>query len=211
MSRTNVGLWSTTSAEAAVVGGNRVTSQRITDVILRCFDASAASQGCLNNLTFGKTSRFDAEMASTSPDMGTTKRSQVARARDLDGTARTASIGGQGRFRGGEGCIRDIEFREPLSAAILSDRRVHAPYGLHGGSPGAKGLNLFIKKTPDREEDRVINLSSKNSTQAQKGDRIVVITPGGGGWGAPDDGSPAVDLVKASQSAASTIERIRTN
>jgi 5-oxoprolinase (ATP-hydrolysing) len=90
--------------------------------------------------------------------------------------------GGDGAFKGGEGCIRDIEFRQPLSAAILSDRRVHAPYGMRGGQPGAVGVNLFIKKLPNGE-DRVINLGPKNSIQAAVGDRMVVMTPGGGGWG----------------------------
>lgn len=92
--------------------------------------------------------------------------------------------GGKGQYPGGLGCIRDVEFRSPVSAAILSDRRVHAPYGLHGGGDGATGLNLFIRKARDEgESDRVINLGPKNSVKAEVGDRIVILTPGGGAWG----------------------------
>ncbi|CAK7201348.1 hypothetical protein SEUCBS139899_004052 [Sporothrix eucalyptigena] len=201
------------SAEAAVVGGNCVTSQRVTDVILRCFDVCAASQGCLNNLTFGKSSRLDAETGKYTPGYGyyetiaggagagpgwhgtdgvhvhmTNTRITDAEIfeRRYPCLVREFSLrqgsGGDGAYKGGEGCIRDIEFRQPLSAAILSDRRVHAPYGMRGGKSGAVGVNLFIKKLANGE-DRVINLGPKNSIQAAVGDRMVVMTPGGGGWG----------------------------
>ncbi|CAK7232747.1 hypothetical protein SCUCBS95973_008360 [Sporothrix curviconia] len=201
------------SAEAAVVGGNCVTSQRVTDVILRCFDVCSASQGCLNNLTFGKSSRLDAATGKYTPGYGyyetiaggagagpgwhgtdgvhvhmTNTRITDAEIfeRRYPCLVREFSLrqgsGGEGAYKGGEGCVRDIEFRAPLSAAILSDRRVHAPYGMHGGKNGAVGVNLFIKKLPNGE-DRVINLGPKNSIQAAIGDRMVVMTPGGGGWG----------------------------
>ncbi|KAH8812622.1 5-oxoprolinase [Xylogone sp. PMI_703] len=204
------------SAEAAVVGGNCVTSQRVTDVILRCFNACAASQGCLNNLTFGKSSRLDpdgtytpgygyyetiAGGAGAGPWWHGTDGVHVhmtnTRITDCEVFERRypclvrefslrENSGGKGLYKGGEGCIRDIEFRDAVSAAILSDRRVHAPYGLEGGSPGAVGRNLFIKKM-DNGEDRVINLGPKNSIQAKLGDRMVIMTPGGGGWGHPSD------------------------
>lgn len=201
------------SAEAAVVGGNCVTSQRVTDVILRCFDACAASQGCLNNLTFGKSSRLDADGTYTpgygyyetiaggsgaGPGWHGTDGVHVhmtnTRITDCEIFERRypclvrefglrQNSGGMGQYRGGEGCIRDIEFREPLSVSILSDRRSHPPYGLHGGNPGALGVNKFIKKGAEGREDRIINLGPKNTIQAQVGDRIVIMTPGGGGWG----------------------------
>ncbi|KJR89571.1 5-oxoprolinase (ATP-hydrolyzing) [Sporothrix schenckii 1099-18] len=209
------------SAEAAVVGGNCVTSQRVTDVILRCFDVCAASQGCLNNLTFGKSSRLDADTGTYTPGYGyyetiaggagagpgwhgtdgvhvhmTNTRITDAEIfeRRYPCLVREFSLrqgsGGAGAFRGGEGCVRDIEFRQPLSAAILSDRRVHPPYGMRGGQPGAVGVNLFIKTMPNGE-DRVINLGPKNSIQAAVGDRMVILTPGGGGWGhAADAANP---------------------
>ncbi|KAJ9157698.1 5-oxoprolinase (ATP-hydrolyzing) [Pleurostoma richardsiae] len=200
------------SDEAAVVGGNCVTSQRVTDVILRCFAVCAASQGCLNNLTFGRSSRLDpdgrytpgygyyetiAGGAGAGPGWHGTDGVHVhmtnTRITDAEVFERRYPClvrefglrngsGGKGRWRGGEGCVRDIEFRAPLSAAILSDRRSHAPYGMRGGEPGALGVNLFIKKLPDGG-DRVINLGPKNSIQAHPGDRMVIMTPGGGGWG----------------------------
>jgi 5-oxoprolinase (ATP-hydrolysing) len=204
------------SPEAAVVGGNCVTSQRVTDVILRAFDACAASQGCLNNLTFGKASRVDADGtykpgygyyetlaggAGAGPGWNGTSGVHVhmtnTRITDAEIFERRypclvrefslrKDSGGKGLYPGGDGCIRDIEFRQPVSAAILSDRRVHAPYGLHGGEDGATGLNLFIKKTADGT-DRIINLGPKNSIEAAVGDRMVILTPGGGAWGSDTD------------------------
>lgn len=207
------------SPEAAVVGGNCVTSQRVTDVILRAFDACAASQGCLNNLTFGTSSSIKPDGA-YKPGYGyyETLAGGAGAGDGWEGTdgvhvhmtntritdpevferrypclLREFSLrkgsGGKGLYKGGDGCIRDIEFRQPVSAAILSDRRVHAPYGLHGGQDGATGLNLFIKKTSGGE-DRVINLGPKNSIQAEIGDRMVIMTPGGGAWGAALSGQP---------------------
>ena len=224
------------SAEAAVVGGNCVTSQRVTDVILRCFDVVAASQGCLNNLTFGKSSKLDAANGKYTPGYGyyetiaggsgagpgwhgtdgvhvhmTNTRITDAEIfeRRYPCLVREFSLrqgsGGRGDYNGGEGCIRDIEFREPLAAAILSDRRSHPPYGMHGGEPGALGVNLFIKKLPSGE-DRVINLGPKNSIAASPGDRMVIMTPGGGGWGAWDEaadgGRPKVGVGKTVRHAA---------
>lgn len=206
------------SPEAAVVGGNCVTSQRVTDVILRAFDACAASQGCLNNLTFGKSSSIRPD-GTYKPGYGyyETLAGGAGAGEGWDGTdgvhvhmtntritdpevferrypclLREFSLrkgsGGKGLYKGGDGCIRDIEFRQPVSAAILSDRRVHAPYGLHGGEDGETGINLFIKKTPEGE-DRIINLGPKNSIQAAIGDRMVIMTPGGGAWGSQSSNS----------------------
>jgi 5-oxoprolinase (ATP-hydrolysing) len=86
--------------------------------------------------------------------------------------------GGAGRFPGGDGLVREIEFLAPLNGAILSERRVFAPYGLEGGGPGARGRNTFI-----RADGRTVNLGAKNEVKAAKGDRIRIETPGGGGWG----------------------------
>lgn len=94
--------------------------------------------------------------------------------------------GGNGQHRGGDGVVRDIEFRIPVQVSILSERRVYHPYGLEGGENAQCGQNLWvrwIKKQDGSWEQRYINLSGKNSTQMQAGDRIIVRTPGGGGWG----------------------------
>ena len=89
--------------------------------------------------------------------------------------------GGEGRFKGGDGVIREIEFLVPLKVAVLSERRVHAPYGLEGGGPGAKGKNLLIKK-----DGSVIDLGGKCQLDVQPGDRLRILTPGGGAWRTAD-------------------------
>ena len=99
--------------------------------------------------------------------------------------------GGKGQHRGGEGVVRDIEFRIPVQVSILSERRVYHPYGLEGGEDAACGINYWVRKVQnggtgegkDEWEDRWINLGGKNTASMQKGERIVVVTPGGGGWG----------------------------
>ncbi|CAG8687616.1 18459_t:CDS:2 [Racocetra fulgida] len=95
--------------------------------------------------------------------------------------------GGKGLHRGGNGVIRDLEFREPLQVSLLTERRVFHPYGLRGGKDGAKGLNLWIRKDKIKGKDRVLNLGGKNSFKVGVGDRVVICTPGGGGWGVPTD------------------------
>lgn len=123
--------------------------------------------------------------------------------------------GGKGLHKGGNGVIRDIEFLEAIQCSILSERRANSPYGMAGGSPAQRGKNLWIKrfreedgdlplsfkaKTNDpsinkwgdveyeREGTRTINLGGKQTVKMGKGDRIIVCTPGGGGWGAEDEG-----------------------
>lgn len=97
--------------------------------------------------------------------------------------------GGLGLHRGGDGVIRDIEFRIPVQASILSERRVYHPYGLNGGSDAACGLNLWVRKTqiPGTEqwEEREISLGGKNTASMKAGERMIICTPGGGGWGTP--------------------------
>lgn len=119
--------------------------------------------------------------------------------------------GGKGQHRGGDGVVRDIEFRIPVQVSILSERRVYHPYGLAGGEDAACGLNVWVRKVEkaswekqlrrlkqgddakgsaeEEEEDekeyeeRHINLGAKNSAPMKAGDRIIINTPGGGGWG----------------------------
>lgn len=119
---------------------------------------------------------------------------------------------GAGKYRGGEGVVRDIEFRIPVQVSILSERRVWRPYGMEGGGDGACGRNSWMRKVAkskkgirgggvngegakedgesgagdeDEYEFREINLGGKNTAAMQPGERIVVRTPGGGGWGTP--------------------------
>jgi N-methylhydantoinase B len=85
--------------------------------------------------------------------------------------------GGKGRFRGGDGVIREIETLVPARMSLLADRRKHGPYGLNGGNPGKPGTNLIL-----RGKQR-ISLLAKGSQQLEAGDRVRIETPGGGGWG----------------------------
>jgi 5-oxoprolinase (ATP-hydrolysing) len=89
--------------------------------------------------------------------------------------------GGAGRHRGGDGLVRILEFRAPVTASLLTERRERAPFGLAGGLPGAPGRNRVIR-ADGREEE----LAGKCRVDLGVGDRLVVETPGGGGYGAPD-------------------------
>ena len=218
------------SDKAAVVGGNVLTSQRVTDVILRAFAACAASQGDCNNLTFGfggnlststeatkgfgyyetiaggsgagptwdGTSGVHTHMTNTRiTDTEVFERRYPVLLREFSLRSDSA---GAGQHRGGEGVIRDIEFRIPVQVSILSERRVYHPYGLEGGKEAACGINYWVRhvqkggRGDDREEreDRWINLGGKNTAAMESGERIVVCTPGGGGWGRVGQESRAI-------------------
>ncbi|KAL2386571.1 5-oxoprolinase (ATP-hydrolysing) [Blastomyces gilchristii SLH14081] len=213
------------SDKAAVVGGNVLTSQRVTDVILKCFQACAASQGDTNNLTFGYGGNVSGEEETKGFGYYETIAGGSGAGPDWEGTSgvhthmtntritdsevferrypvliREFSLrpgsGGDGQHRGGDGVIRDIEFRIPVQVSILSERRVYHPYGLNGGKDGQCGLNIWVRRTPKRGqpgewEVREINLGAKNTAKMFPGDRIVVKTPGGGGWGKVGEESKA--------------------
>ena len=122
--------------------------------------------------------------------------------------------GGRGRFRGGDGVVREIEFLEPLQVSILSERRTRQPYGLEGGKPGALGRNTWVKQPrkedgdwPEDEDEhgsegckreplkpRKINIGGKATVFMGKGDRLLIETPGAGAWGSPaeEEGAPHV-------------------
>ncbi|CAI9085166.1 5-oxoprolinase [Candidatus Methylacidiphilum fumarolicum] len=85
--------------------------------------------------------------------------------------------GGKGEKKGGDGIIREIEFLQPMTVSILSDRRKFAPYGLLGGEDGKPGENILIRQGQE------IRLPSKKVFSVQKGDLLRIETPGGGGWG----------------------------
>jgi len=188
------------SREAAVVGGNVETSSRLTDVLLRAFGAVAGAQGTMNNLTFGDESfgYYETIGGGTGAGPGWHGKSGLhahmsnARITDPEILERRYPLllhrfsirsgsGGNGRFRGGDGLVREIEFLKPTDVAILSERRVIPPYGLEGGEPGQRGLNLWIQNN-----GRVVNLGGKNGVHMEAGDRIRIETPGGGGYGPPE-------------------------
>ncbi|PVH84747.1 hydantoinase [Cadophora sp. DSE1049] len=201
------------AAGASVVGGNVLTSQRITDVILTAFSACADSQGCMNNLTFGiggKAMNADGEEivekgfgyyetigggAGAGPTWDGTSgvHTHMTNTRITDPEVfekrypvllREFSIregsGGEGLHPGGDGIVRDIEFLVPkVQVSILSERRTRAPKGSNGGGDGLMGRNLWVRK----EDGLVINLGGKATASFDKGDRIIINSPGGGGWG----------------------------
>ncbi|KAF2272194.1 uncharacterized protein EI97DRAFT_445992 [Westerdykella ornata] len=170
------------SEGAAVVGGNVLTSQRVTDVVLKAFKACAASQGDTNNLTFGfggtspdgkeirgfgyyetiaggsgagptwnGTSGVHTHMTNTRiTDSEVFERRYPVLLREFG--LRTGSAG-RGAHNGGEGVVRDIEFRIPVQVSILSERRVYHPYGLEGGGDAACGLNIWVRKVDRKTLD----------------------------------------------------------
>jgi 5-oxoprolinase (ATP-hydrolysing) len=185
------------SDNAAVVGGNVLTSQRVVDVVLKAFRVCAASQGCMNNITFGSGSWGCYETVAGGSGAGPGWRGcsgvhthmTNTRITDVEILERRYPVhvrkfmlrpdtGGTGRFRGGDGVLREILFRAPLTLSVLTERRVLQPYGLNGGGPGARGLNLLI-----RADGRTINLGPKNAVTIQPGDVFQLHTPGGGGYG----------------------------
>lgn len=194
-----LGSFLSPSDKAAVVGGNVLTSQRVTDVVLTAFQACACSQGCMNNLTFGDdtfgyyetigggcgagpswdgTSGVQCHMTNTrmtDPEIFEQRYPVILHAFGL-----RENSGGAGLHRGGDGLVREIEFRRPVVASILSERRVHAPRGLKGGKDGARGANYLITK-----DKREVYLGGKNSVAVQAGEILRILTPGGGGWGSP--------------------------
>lgn len=91
--------------------------------------------------------------------------------------------GGLGQYNGGNGVIRDTEFLEPIQVSLLTERRSRAPYGLAGGQPGSMGKNVWVKRTDDGQSTRNINLGGKAAVHFKAGDRLIINTPGGGGWG----------------------------
>ncbi|WP_300366229.1 hydantoinase B/oxoprolinase family protein, partial [Hydrogenimonas sp.] len=184
------------SGTAAVVGGNVTTSQRIVDVVLGLFGEAAASQGCMNNVTFGN-ERFG-YYETLAGGAGATPRAPGAdavhthmtntRITDVEILERRFPVaietfavrrgsGGAGEHPGGDGIVRIYRFFEDLDFSILSERRVFAPFGLAGGAPGARGRNVLIR------DGRMYDLGGKVQLQVKKGDTIRIETPGGGGYG----------------------------
>ena len=187
------------SYPAAVVAGNVETSQCITDALLGALDACAAAQGTMNNFTFGNSRHqyyetlcggagagptFDGASAvhthmtnSRLTDPEVLEQRYPVRVRRF---AIRRGSGGRGAHRGGDGILRDIEFLEPMQAAILANRRRVPPFGLRGGEPGQRGRNYVV-----RADGRTEELPATASVALAPGDRFVIETPGGGGYGSP--------------------------
>lgn len=182
---------------AAVVAGNVETSQNITDALYGALGMMAASQGTMNNFTFGNDKYQYYETICGGSGAGKNfdgtdgVQTQMTNSRLTDPEVlewrfpvllKSFSIrpnsGGQGKYKGGNGVIRKIEFRETMTAGILSQRRRIPPRGLQGGKDGQLGRNYLEKKEGILQE-----LGSVASVEMQPGDIFVIETPGGGGYG----------------------------
>lgn len=194
--------------EAAVVGGNVETTQRIVDVMLKAFEAAAASQGTCNNFTFGINDRNNnisfgyyeticgGSGAGPSWDGQSVVQCHTTNTRITDVElfekrypvllheyAIRRGSGGDGMHRGGDGVVRDIEFRYTgLEVSCLMERRAMPPFGLLGGKDGLRGQNFWYRRS-EKGEYRRVSLGGKTTVKVQRGDRVVILTPGGGGFG----------------------------
>jgi len=202
----------------AVAGGNVETSMRVVDVLYGALAQAlpgaipAASQGTMNNLTFGGVDPRSGQPfayyetigggAGAGPQadgasgvhchMSNTLNTPVeALEYELPVRVRRYALrrgsGGRGRYRGGDGLVREIEFLAPARVTILSERRERAPYGLAGGEPGQPGENRLRRADGGANSDEEV-LPGKASFDVQPGDVLCIGTPGGGGWGEPPAG-----------------------
>lgn len=183
---------------AAVVAGNVETSQAIANALYGALGVMAASQGTMNNFTFGN-QRYQyyeticggsgAGIAFNGTDAVQTHMTN-SRLTDpevlewrfpvlVKNFAIRVNSGGRGQYTGGNGVIRRIQFREAMTAAILSGHRIVPPFGLAGGEPGLVGRNFV-----ERSNGTIEILPGKAEVQMQPGDYFVIETPGGGGFGA---------------------------
>jgi len=179
--------------ERAVVGGNVETSQRIVDVLLGASGRCAASQGTMNNVTFGDATFGYYETLAGGAGAGPTFAGASAVHTHMTNTritdvevlesrypvrVREFSIrrgsGGAGKYAGGDGLVRELEFLRAVHVAVLSERRVLRPFGLDGGEPGALGRNFLNGR----------DIGGSAELDAVPGDRLRIETPGGGGYGA---------------------------
>jgi 5-oxoprolinase (ATP-hydrolysing) len=184
---------------AAIVGGNVETSQRVVDVLLGALQVAAASQGTMNNLTFGDATfgYYETICGGSGATPGAAGSDAVhthmtnTRLTDVEVIERRYPVrvlefsihrgsGGAGTQRGGDGIVRRLEFLRALKVSMLSQRRGRfAPFGLHGGSPGQLGRNTLRRAGCNVDED----LGGCFQIDVQSGDVLTIQTPGGGGWG----------------------------
>jgi 5-oxoprolinase (ATP-hydrolysing) len=190
---------------AAVVAGNVETSQIVVDALYGALGLLAASQGTMNNLTFGDATLQYYETIAGGAGAGegfdgcAAVQTHMTNSRLTDPEILEARFpvqvvefairrgsGGSGRHRGGDGARRRLRFLAPMQAAILANRRSTRPFGLAGGGDGAPGVTRI-----HRHDGGVETLGACAAFDVQPGDEIEVLTPGGGGWGEGGNLSPA--------------------
>lgn len=181
----------------AVVGGNVEISQRLTDTLLKAFKTQAASQGTMNNVLFGNGrfgyyetlaggtgagNGFDGADAThhhmtntriTDPEIMEFRYPvKILRFETREGS------GGKGKWSGGNGLVREYEFTQPVNLSLLSQRRNMGPYGMNGGQEGKPGRQYLVKKNGE-----VLEVKGIDNRDVEAGERFVIETPGGGGFG----------------------------
>jgi 5-oxoprolinase (ATP-hydrolysing) len=185
---------------AAVVAGNVETSQVVTDALFGATGRLAPSQGTMNNFTFGNERHQYYETiaggSGAGPDFDGTSAVQThmtnSRLTDpeilearlsvrLDQFAIRRGSGGPGAHKGGDGVVRAVTFLEPMRANMLANRRRVPPRGINGGADAQPGRNWV-----ERTDGTVEMLTATDSANVQPGDRFVIETPGGGGFGRRD-------------------------
>ena len=184
---------------AAVVAGNVETSQAIVDALYGALGVMAASQGTMNNVSFGNDRHqyyetlcggsgagdgFDgADAVHTHMTNSRLTDPEVLERRfpvRLESFGIRRGSGGRGRNRGGDGVVRRLRFLEPMTVSVLAGRRRVAPFGLRGGGPGASGRHWIERADGSRRE-----MASAETVAVGAGEALVVETPGGGGFGVP--------------------------
>lgn len=181
----------------AVVGGNTEVSQRLVDTLLKAFGLAACSQGTMNNFLFGNSDfgYYETICGGTGASEGANGRSAVhqhmtnTRITDPEELERRYPVrlrefsvrknsGGQGKWHGGDGVIREVEFLKPLRITFITQHRMTPPYGLQGGQNGLVGQQTLIRNNGTPE-----TLEGICSVMVEKGDCLRIETPGGGGYG----------------------------
>jgi N-methylhydantoinase B len=193
------------SPPAAVAAGNVETSQRIADVLLGALAQAApdrvpaASQGTMNNVLIGSDEFAYYETVAGGQGGRPGRPGQSGIHTGMTNTENTPieslethypfrverytlrrGSGGSGRFPGGDGIERQILFLAPATLSLMGERRRHSPWGLAGGGPGSTGEDWLLPGKGSRER-----LPGKVTVPVEPGDRLLVLTPGGGGWGYP--------------------------
>ncbi len=185
---------------AAVVAGNVEVSQAIVDTLLGALGVVAASQGTMNNITWGNQRHqyyetlCGGEGASDGHNGCSAVHTHMTNSRLtdpevlewrfpvlLESFSIRQSSGGKGQYRGGDGAVRKMRFNESMSVSLLTGHRRVAPYSLAGGEPGKTGKNIL-----QRADGQRIKLGSTDSVEVQAGDVVIIKTPGGGGYGTVD-------------------------
>ncbi|MEL7833975.1 hydantoinase B/oxoprolinase family protein [Fodinibius sp. Rm-B-1B1-1] len=185
----------------AVVGGNVEVSQRLVDTLLKPFERVACSQGTMNNILFGN-DKFgyyetvgggtgagpDFEGANAVHHHMTNTRGTDPEVLEhrypvlLEKYAIRKGSGGKGKHRGGNGIVRKIKFLEPVELTVLTQHRKEVPYGLQGGESGQAGEQYVVRNDGRREQ-----LAATDGKFLEAGDRFILKTPGGGGFGKPPE------------------------